>query len=193
MEDFAYILDFLPNGRADLPAHRREATAYGVGDNQFTLLELIPKPGLTLQIGEKVYIGKDVEKREKIAKVKGRVDYPQLSATAHGELPYVLLRMVKEQEARFVKFFNEAPPITTRYHSLELLPGLGKKTMAGILDERKKSLFSAFEELKHRVATLHTPDKLIAHRIELELSDPHQKYHIFTRPPVQHETGESYS
>lgn len=186
MEDYAYILDYLPAGRPD-SAHRREPTAYAVGDNQFTLLELTPKPGATLQIGERVYIGKDVEKREKIAKVKGRIDYPSLSAGAHGELPYVLVEMVKANPDRFLKFYNDAPPITTRYHSLELLPGLGKKTMMSIIDERKKAPFASLEELKQRVHALHTPDKLIAHRIELELSDPHQKYHIFTRPPMQQE------
>jgi putative nucleotide binding protein len=168
--------------------HRREPVAYGVGDNQFTLLELLPKPGVSLQIGERVYIGKDVEKRDKIAKVKGRIDYPKLSAGAHGELPYVLLEMVKANEHRFIKFYNDAPPITTRYHSLELLPGLGKKTMMSVIEERKKAPFASFQELKERVGQLHTPDKLIAHRIELELSDPHQKYHIFTRPPVQQES-----
>ena len=167
--------------------HRSEPTAYAVGDNQFTLLELIPKPGVSLTIGERVYIGKDVEKRDKIAKVKGRIDYAKLSAGAHGELPYVLLEMVKAGEERFVRFYNDAPPITTRYHSLELLPGLGKKTMMGVIDERKKAPFKDFADLKARVPQMHTPDKLIAHRIELELSDPHQKYHIFKRPPVQQE------
>lgn len=92
--------------------------------------------------------------------------------------------MVKANEERFVRFYNEAPPITTRYHSLELLPGLGKKTMLGVIDERKRAAFTTFADLKTRVHALHTPDKLIANRIELELSDPHQKYHIFTRPPV---------
>jgi putative nucleotide binding protein len=185
MEDYVLILDHLPNGRPDAPRGRAEPLAYGLGESQFSLLELIPKPGSNLQVGERVYIGKDVEKRTKIAKVKGRVDYSQLSAGAHGELPYVLLQLVKEQQERFVKFYNEAPPITTRYHSLELLPGLGKKTMQGIVDERRKGEFKSFDDLKQRVSALHAPDKLIAHRIELELSDPHQKYHLFTRPPAQ--------
>ncbi|HLE48018.1 MAG TPA: DUF655 domain-containing protein [Candidatus Thermoplasmatota archaeon] len=185
MEDFVLILDYLPNGRPDAPQHRREPVAYGIGESQFSLLELIPKPGVNLAVGEQVYIGKDVDKRSKIAKVKGRIDYPQLSAGAHGELPYVLLGLVKSQEERFVKFYNEAPPISTRYHSLELLPGLGKKTMMGVIEERRKGEFKSFDELKQRVSALHAPDKLIAHRVELELSDPHQKYHLFTRPPAQ--------
>ena len=94
--------------------HRREPAAYAVGDNQFTLLELIPKPGVSLTIGERVYIGKDVEKRDKIAKVKGRIDYSKLSAGAHGELPYVLLEMVKANEERFVRFKCRQRPISLR-------------------------------------------------------------------------------
>jgi putative nucleotide binding protein len=184
MEDYVLTLDYLPNGRPDAPRGRSEPVAYGLGEAQFSLLELIPKPGVNLATGERVYIGKDVEKRSKIAKVKGRVDYPQLSAGAHGELPYVLLELVKSQESRFIKFYNEAPPISTRYHSLELLPGLGKKTMLGIVEERRKGEFKTFDDLKQRVSAIHAPDKLIAHRIELELSDPHQKYHLFTRPPA---------
>ncbi len=166
----------------------REPVAYGVGDNQFTLLELLPKPGAQLQIGERVYIGKDVEKRDKISKVKGRIEYARLSAGAHGELPYVLMGMVKGKEADFVRFFNEADNISIRYHRLDLLPGLGRKTRDAVLEERKKSPFTNFDEMKQRVHSLHAPDKLIAHRIELELSDPHQKYHIFTRPPVPQES-----
>jgi len=184
VEDFVLILDYLPNGRPDAPQHRREPVAYGIGESQFSLLELIPKPGVNLAVGEQVYIGKDVDKRSKIAKVKGRIDYPQLSAGAHGELPYVLLGLVKSQEERFVKFYNEAPPISTRFHALELLPGLGKKTMQAILDERRKSLFANFADITARVPSVHHPEKLIANRIELELTDPKQKYHIFARPPV---------
>jgi putative nucleotide binding protein len=185
MEDFAYILDYLPSGRPDAPASRREPTAYAVGDNQFTLLELIPKAKVGLTIGERVYIGKDVARREKIAKVKGRIEYGSLSTGSHGELPYVLLEIVKAKEPEFVQFFNTARDISIRYHSLELLPGLGKKTSAHILEERKKGDFQSFKQMQERVPNLHAPDKLVAHRIELELSDPHQKYHLFTRPPAR--------
>ena len=35
-----------------------------------------------------------------------------------------------------------------------------------------------------RIDFLRAPDKLIAKRIELELTDPDQKYRLFTRPPI---------
>jgi len=184
LEDYVYILDYLPNGRADIPPFKRKPIVYAIGENQFTILELIPKPNVAVEIGERIYVGKDPVKRKKIEKIKGRVNYDDLTATAHGEFPYIIIDIVHNQENRFIKFFNEASAISTRFHVLELLPGLGKKMMHEILDERKKKLFTSFEEMQERIDFLRSPDKLIAKRIELELTDPTQKYRIFTRPPL---------
>ena len=136
MEDYVYILDFLPKGRGDVPPHKRNPVVYGLGENQFTLLELVPKTNATFIIGERIFVGKDPDKRQKIAKIKGRINYEDLTSTAHGELPYILLDMVKNAENRFIKFYNDSPAISTRFHVLELLPGLGKKMMHDILDAR---------------------------------------------------------
>lgn len=184
MEDYVYVLDYLPKGRGDLPPHKRYPTVYGVGENQFTLLELVPKKGTNFNVGERIYVGKDSKKREKIAKIKGRVTYKDMTSTAHGELPFVLLDLVQDNEERFIKFYNEAPAISTRYHVLELLPGLGKKMMHDILNERRKKPFTSFKGMCDRIDFLRAPDKLIAKRVELELTDPKQKYRLFTRPPV---------
>ena len=184
MEDYVYVLDYLAKGRGDLPPHKRQPLAYGIGENQFTLLELVPKKDTTFTIGERIYVGKDPEKRKKVAKIKGRVNYEDMTSTAHGEMPYVILDIVNDQKERFLKFFNESPAISTRFHVLELLPGLGKKMMHDILDERKKKPFTSFEEMCERIDFLRAPDKLISKRIELELTDPTQKYRLFTRPPI---------
>lgn len=184
VEDYVYVLDYLPKGRGDLPPHKRHPTVYGVGENQFTLLELIPKNNVSIAIGERIYVGKDPKKRNKINKIKGRVNYEDMTATAHGEMTYVLLDVVRNKMDHFIKFYNEAPAISTRFHVLELLPGLGKKMMHDILDERRKQPFSSFEDMTNRIDFLRAPDKLIAKRIELELTDPNQKYRLFTRPPI---------
>ena len=184
MEDYVYVLDYLSKGRGDLPPHKRYPVVYGIGENQFTLLELVPKNDVSFNIGERIYVGKDPERRKKINKIKGRVNYENLTATAHGEMSYVLLDMVNNNMDRFIKFFNESPAISTRFHVLELLPGLGKKMMHDILEERRKKTFTSFEEMCDRIDFLRAPDKLIVKRIELELTDPNQKYRLFTRPPV---------
>jgi putative nucleotide binding protein len=184
VEDYVYVLDYLPRGRGDLPPHKRFPTVYGIGENQFTLLELVPKKDANFAVGERIFVGKDPNLRTKIAKIKGRINFEDMTSTAHGELPYVLIDMVNDQKDRFLKFYNEAPAISTRFHVLELLPGLGKKMMHDILDERKKKPFESFKEMCDRIDFLRAPDKLIAKRVELELTDPDQKYRLFTRPPI---------
>lgn len=179
MEDYAYILDYLPQGRPDEKSFKRTPLAIAVGENEFKLFELIPKPNVSIIIGERVYIGKDLAKREKIEHVKRRIAYNELTHAAQSELPYVLEDIVKKREDFFIKFFNEAHPITTRLHMLELLPGLGKKTMWAILEERKKGPFKDFEDLRNRVKLTHHPVKLIVNRIIYELQHRHEKYKIF--------------
>ncbi len=179
MEDYARILDHLPQGHPEMSRFRREPMAYAIGEDEFKLFELIPKEGLPLNVGERVYIGKDANLRDRITHVKRRIGFEELTAAAQSELPYVVQELVKEREERFIRFYNEAQAITTRFHMLELLPGLGKKTMWAILEERKKGPFNNFQNLAQRVPSTHHPEKLIAKRIEMELSDPNQKYHVF--------------
>jgi putative nucleotide binding protein len=179
LEDYARILDHLPQGHPERSRFRREPLAYAIGEDEFKLFELIPKDGVALTIGERVYIGKDPALRDKILHVKRRIGYEELTAAGQSELPFVVQQIVKEKEDRFIRFYNEAQAITTRFHMLELLPGLGKKTMWAIMEERKKGPFRDFDELARRVPSIHHPDKLIAKRIEMELAEPTQKYHIF--------------
>ena len=182
MEEYAYILDYLPHGRPGQKSFKIIPIALAVGETEFKLFELIPKPNVPLIVGERVYIGKDKEKRKKIEHVKRRIAYKDLTHAAQLELPYVIEEIVKKREQDFVKFFNEAHPITTRLHMLELLPGLGKKTMWAVLEERKKKPFESFEDIKKRVKLVHNPEKLIVNRILYEIQHRYEKYKIFVAP-----------
>jgi hypothetical protein len=51
---------------------------------------------------------------------------------------------VKDREQDFVTFFNKALSITPKLHMLHLLPGIGKKLMWEILEERNKKPFAEF-------------------------------------------------
>lgn len=179
MEDYAYILDYLPQGRSDKRSFKREPLAYGLGDQEFKLFELIPKENVNLSNGERVYIGKELKQRDAIMHVKRRIRYEDLTNAAQNELPLVIQEIVTAREPDFVKFYNESRAITTRFHMLELLPGLGKKSMWSIIEERKKSPFMSFKDLEERVSSVHHPEKLVAKRIESELAEAEQKYHLF--------------
>ena len=58
-EEYAVILDFLPNGLPmdTRPSHRKSAIAQAMGKSRFTLLELVPKKEVFLNPNEEVYIG----------------------------------------------------------------------------------------------------------------------------------------
>jgi len=179
VEDFVRVLDHLPQGHPERSRYEREPIAYALGEDEFKLFELVTKEGITLIAGDRAFIGKDAEKREAIQHVKRRLGFDELTTAAQNEVPLIVAQIVKEKEDRFVRFFNEAQAITTRFHMLELLPGLGKKTMWAVLEERKKGPFKSFEDIAKRVPMVHHPEKLIAKRIEQEIANPGEKYHLF--------------
>lgn len=184
MEDYVRILDFLPKGRPDAPPSRREPTLLAVGETQFTLFEIVPKQGASFTIGDRAYVGKDVEKRDLVQKIRGRITYQELTPSAHGEIPYVIEDVIEDDPERFVRFFNEAPAISVRFHALELLPGVGKKSVEHIVAERRKQPFESIEDLQERAHIQH-PEKIIIQRIVKEMAEPSEKYHIFVRPPAK--------
>lgn len=179
MEDYARILDYLPQGLPDEKMFHREPVAYALGEDQFKLFELVPKQDVNLATGDRVYIGKDLDLRQEILHVKKRIGFNELTNASQSELPFVILQIIKAHESRFVQFFNESQAITTRFHMLELLPGLGKKTMWSIIEERKKGPFKDFQDISKRVPLAHQIEKLVAKRIEEELANPDEKYRLF--------------
>ena len=190
MEEYAIILDYLPLGyvKEGIPTYKRKPVAQAIGKEEFTLLELIPKEDVNLDIHQKVYIGSG--KRDEIARVNRRLKHDDLTSTAKVELNYVIEEIIKAKEDKFVEFFNEAGPISTRLHQLELLPGIGKKHMWDIIKARKEKPFESFDDIKKRVTMLSDPLKLISKRILLELEATgdkkgKRKYVLFTRPPAK--------
>ncbi len=176
-EDYAIVLDFLPRGYSD--SYSDEPIAQALGEKYFTLLELVPRKGVNLLLQQKVYIGPD--KRPEIERIKGRLLYDKLTHTARSELEKAIEGIIKGDEKRFVEFFNKAGPVTIRMHSLELLPGIGKKHMLQILEEREKKPFESFKDLEARVKLLPDPVKMIEDKIIEELEGK-AKYYLFVRP-----------
>ena len=179
MEEYACVLDILPEGRPDdRRQFRREAIIYGLGVDEFKIFEMAPILGAVINIGDRVFIGKETEERKQIERVRARVTYAELTHTAQSELGFLLEELVLEQEEKFIEFYNHAGPISRRYHSLELLPGLGKKTMEAVIAHRP---YTSFAEVEEKVSNLRHPEKLIAARIEHEIREPEQKYRLFVR------------
>ena len=179
LEDFGYVLDFLPTGR---PSERmRDPVAQLIGQKYFTLLEVTLKAGKTISIEQKVNIGKD--NRVEVDRIKARLDVGELTSTARSELMPVLHKAVVEREADFVSFFNKCGSVSIRLHQLELLPGIGKKHLEEILAEREKKPFASFADLQQRVPLLTDPVNIVVQRIYKELTGI-EKHYLFVKPPM---------
>jgi len=180
-EEFAIILDFLPNGYPfdKRPMYKKTPVAQAIGKESMVLLELIPKKDVFLQPHKEVYIGED--RRDEIHHIARRLDFNTLTETAKAEVNFVITELVQKNEAKFVDFFNKAGPLNMRVHQLELLPGIGKKHMIELLDQRRDKLFTSFEDIKTRVNLIPDPEKTVIRRILLEL-EGNENHYLFIKP-----------
>jgi putative nucleotide binding protein len=181
-EEYAYILDFLAHGRPGVrptgrAGYRAGALVQMMGEEFFTLLEALIKDGVSLKAHDRVYVGK--EPREEITYIIGRIGYNELTAAAKMELSAVISRIVLSRESWFITFFNSARAMTPRMHALELIPGIGKKYMWQVINERERRPFESYDDLQKRTE-LPNPVKLITKRVLEELSGD-SKYRLFTR------------
>lgn len=173
-EEHAIVLEYLPNG---YPLEgRMMPLAQAIGTDNLTLLEVVPRKGVSLEIGEEVYIGQG--KRDKIYYILGRLHREKLTESAKGQLQEFIHQVVQKQEKKFVKFFNESGAINKRIHQIELLPGLGKKHMQEILKQRQEKEFESFVDMKNRIQNLPDPEKAIEKRIIQELTNI-ETYNLF--------------
>ncbi len=181
MENYAYILDYLPSGRQTERGFHREPLALAIGEDELKLFELVPRAGTTLAPGVRIPLVPLQGLPPPIDHVRRRLGFDELTVAARSELSNALESIVRANSARYLRFLNEAPAVSRRFHLLELLPGIGKKTMQQIVDERRRAPFQSFAEFESRLH-LKNPERLIVSRIEQELSGVEDKYRLFVPP-----------
>lgn len=173
-EEYAIVLEYLPNG---YPLEKKMIPiVQAIGEENLTLLELVPRRGSTFNIGERIYIGEG--KREKIYYILGRLHREKLTESAKAQLQEFIKEIVEKREKEFVDFFNKSEAINKRVHQLEFLPGLGKKHMQEIIKERREREFESFDDLRKRIPNLPDPQKAIERRIFKELVNI-ERYNLF--------------
>src|SRR6056297_1452690 len=107
MEDYAYVLDYLADGRPDDKGYKHESLVLSLGEDELKLFELIPKQNSSIMIGERVYIGKELEEREKVKHVKRRIKWDELTHAAQSEIPYIIDDILDKKEDEFLEFYNK--------------------------------------------------------------------------------------
>ncbi len=175
----AVVLDFLPRGSPndDRPQYERSPVAFAIGEADFRLVEAALTDDAGINIGDRIEIDPPAEYIKRLH----TVTYDELSSTAESELEYAITEIIDSDERRFVDFYNDAQPITTRLHVLNLLPGIGKKLRNNVLDARKRKPFESFDDIESRVSGLHDPKGVLIERIIEELRKDDLKYRIFAR------------
>ena len=181
-DERAVVLDFLPKGRA---SGKPEPLAQVMGINYFGLLEVVIREGAIVKHGDKVYIGEG--ERKEVDHIKRRISANELTSFARNELPSQVDKLVREDEKKYVDFYNKATSITVRTHQLELLPGIGQKHMWAIIEERKKGPFKGWDDLKERIKLLPDPASLIVKRIVQEIENEDERFRLFAIGPARRE------
>ncbi len=172
------MLDYLPQGRSTERGYHKEPVALGLGESELKLLEILPKFGVPLTPGDRIPLVPVGSQAPPIDHVRRRLSYEELTAEAQRELPVALEKLVTGDPARFLRFYNQAEAVSRRFHLLELLPGIGKKTMWALVEERRRGPFSGFADIEARTPVKH-PEKLIVGRIIQELQGAEDKYRLF--------------
>lgn len=190
MAEKLIVLDVLETGHPSdtRPLHLRDPLVQAISEDFLVLREIYPskdwKPSLqeAFQRDDSTKVRRVADRLEAGRRVEA-IDYSRLTTTAKNELEQVISEIVGRNEKRFVDFFNKAGPLTTRQHSLELLPGIGKKHMWGIIDGRKVKPFESFKDIQERIKLLSDPKKGVVKRIVAEMQEA-QKYYLFVQPPL---------
>ncbi|MCW1301611.1 MAG: DUF655 domain-containing protein [Candidatus Parvarchaeota archaeon] len=173
-DEYAYVLEYFPYGMSD--SKDRRPSAIVLTESLSLLLVSVKKEG-KIEVGKKVYIGEG--KREDIHHIITRVPLTKVNERGKELLNDTLDRKIIDDEKRFVDIINRLGPINVKLHSLELIPGIGSKTLQRVLDERKKSPFTSYDDINKRAELQFDIRKSIRERILSELNEA-DKYRIFT-------------
>jgi len=177
------ILDVLLHGHPeeDKPSWTKTPLAQVLTFPDFVLYEvkINKSPNLFLKPEEKKTYEEFI-RENKLREVLKKIDYEELTSTSKALIQPILEKEIMNYEEEFINFFNNSTSITPRMHALKLLPGIGKKHMWEIIEERQRQKFVTFSDISDRTS-ISNPAKQIALRIIKELQREGIKYYLFSK------------
>lgn len=132
----------------------------------------VKSDGQLLIPSQRLYIGLDGAQRKEVVSILGMARRDRMSNMAKMDMPLVVQMFVEEHASYFVdEFYNKAGPISLKVHGFELLPDVGKKKAAQMVEARNSvGVFASVEELN--TACNIDAAELLARRFVSELEDP---------------------
>lgn len=177
------ILDVLLHGHPeeDKPSWTKIPLAQVLTFPDFVLYEvkINKSPSVNLKPEEKKTYEEFI-RENKLKEVLKKIDYEELTSTSKALIQPILEKELLNYEEEFINFFNNSTSITPRMHALKLLPGIGKKHMWEIIEERERQKFVTFSDISDRTS-ISNPAKQIALRIIKELQREGIKYYLFSK------------
>ncbi len=177
-EEYGIVIEFFPFGIPNSGKNKPIAMLLVDDLTDLSLLWAIPKYNVTLSRGQRVYIG--FGKRDEIGSVVGKADPSVLSEDSMQFLREKVREMVNNNEKYFIDILNRLGPVNIRLNAFELIPGIGRKLVEKIMEERNKSLFTSYEDFNKRTGAPFNIAEKIVERIIDEFSNK-DKYKIFTK------------
>jgi len=177
------ILDVLWHGHPeeDKPSWTKTPLAQVLTFPDFVLYEVKINKSSNLDLEpEEKKIYEEFIRENKLREVLKKIDYEQLTSTSKALIQPILEKEILNFEEEFINFINNSTSITPRMHALKLLPGIGKKHMWEIIEERERQKFVTFSDISDRTS-ISNPAKQIALRIIKELQREGIKYYLFSK------------
>lgn len=168
--------DFLPAGVKSSGGYRKRFQVVTVvGTQKFSILRIYMKKHLnTIAMGDTI----DLEEHRNNFQLVKKLRSSEWSSTLKDEIMDCVAKIVKNEEVKFVDFFNKAHLITTKLHQLKLLPTVGEKRVVQILKIRDQQEFISYDDIQERLGM--DPVEIISKRILEELEND-EKYVLFTK------------
>jgi putative nucleotide binding protein len=173
------VLDYYPQGKS---LSRKSAEAFNplavvISINRLQFFDIILSRGKNVQAGQTLdtsTLKPDINRINKIG-------FNELSDSAVKILPEIIKKIVMISESRFINFLNQARPLTTQMHQLQLLPGIGNKRLWQIIEARRKTPFKNLDDFTERTG-ISDPIGLFSNRILQEIQGE-EKYQLFIKKP----------
>ena len=169
------VLDYYPQGKS---LSRRSAEAYNplavvISINRLQFFDIILSRERNVQVDQMLDVS---ALRSDILKIN-EIGFNELSDSAVELLPEMIKKIILLSESRFINFLNNARPLTTQMHQLQLLPGIGNKRLWQILEARRKMVFKDLTDFTERTG-ISDPVALFSNRILQEIRGE-EKYQLF--------------